>query len=38
MSERPAGGEHSVGSREEPGVSRQLLQRVCGEERGWPAN
>lgn len=38
MSEKPAGGEHSVGSREEAGVSRQLLQRVCAEEHGWPAN
>lgn len=37
MSEKPAGGEHRVGSREEPGVSRQLLQKVCGEEHGWPA-
>ena len=37
MSEKPAGGEHRVGSREEPGVSRQLLQKVCGKEHGWPA-
>ena len=34
---KPAGGEHRVGSREEPGVSRQLLQKVCGKEHGWPA-
>ena len=28
--EQPAGGERRVGSREEPGVSRQLLRKVCG--------
>lgn len=37
MSEKPAGGERRVGSREEPGVSRQLLRKVCGEEHGWLA-
>lgn len=37
MSSKPAGGTRRVGAREEPGVSRCLLQRVCREEP-WTAS